>query len=274
MDAFSFYLLVAGAVLSGLELAVIIWYGWTMPPIAKTMYKASRRSTGTLVFGADDQGVMEAHLTTSKIAQGVLKVLGKKRFYWFGPRPTFNTPEVEVPSERLIPILDEEENHLTNAEGVLLYQRAPSGETELVPLLEPADKKMLDDLTLNIHKVKGINIPVMIGYVSKVTAVSPRLLRYLSMVHQIKEWGTGVIMAGDIKLLHPRILKEYFRYNLNPSIIDSLTLEHERIGEDRTEGGGWANIVGYLTILLLLGLAFLLYRGGAFTVPVESVAQI
>lgn len=139
---------------------------------------------------------------------------------------------------------------------------------EIVPLLSPADKKMIDDLNLNTHKVKGIRIPVLIGYLSKLTAVTPETLRYLATVHAITKWEEAKIMVGELKLLHPRILKEYFRWNLNPSIIDSLTLEHERIGEDRTEGGGWANIVGYITILLVLVLAGLLYRGGAFDVPV------
>jgi len=162
------------------------------PKSVKTMFKAwLSRSKGALMLIANDDGFIGFDLCKGDMGQGIFT--GKIANYLFTPRPVSIDENAELQAKERV-TTDEQKRFIDN---VIQYRC-----------------------------IMDFGKPIYLAYLGKSIGVSPQLLK---VMEDLKP-GSGRKVSYQVTGLNARILKEYIKGCFAPSLIDSLTFQHEKIG--------------------------------------------
>ena len=99
-------------------------------------------------------------------------------------------------------------------------------ETEEEEALINDEQKRFIDNVIQYRCITDFGKPIYLAYLGKSIGVSPQLLNIMEVLKTGSGRKTSYLVTG----LNARILKEYIQGCFSPSLIDSLTFQHEKIG--------------------------------------------
>lgn len=236
---------------------IILWF--LLPSSAKTLLKARVKRSGAVVFLSHDNGYTRIELMNEKMGMGILS--GNPTSYLFTPRPTY---------------VEDDDGGGVDGKGA-----------ERKPDMTDNERSALNELILH-RQFMDVGKPVYFGYVGKSIAITPRLLKAMKESGRAAAQGRlkppwkaaeaeapqvgneEVAEVRRLELLDPRVIKIYMPWTFNQSLIDNLTLAHERMAELRKPLRTAAKIAIPITIIVVVVIiAYMFLQGGGLSSVVK-----
>lgn len=161
------------------------------PKSVKTIFFSwLSRKKGALMLIANDDGFIAFDFCKGDMGQGIFT--GKTANYLFTPRPVSINEDAELQAK---------------------------------PKISDEQKRFIDNI-IQYRSIMDFGKPIYLVYLGKSIGVSPQLLKIMEDLRPGSKRKPSYLVDG----LNARILKEYIKGCFAPSLIDSLTFQHEKIG--------------------------------------------